>query len=515
MLFELLLLIGTLTVLYYFHLKRKWTLWEKKGVPFIPGTFPFGSTAVFNWDVVLGRKNFNQMALEQASSLGFPKVFGVYDFGTPLLVVNDPEIAKQVMVKDFDHFVNRQGDALAFLLEGKTEVDQAWGKQITSLRGEEWKHSRMTFTPIFTGGKLKGMIHFIHQVTDELIKSLDACVAKDQPVNLKDKFGNMSMDAISSCAFGLNANSFNDKNSTNKRHARRIFRNSGKDFFKLFCAMMPGGVKLMELMNIPVMKGPETEFFLKIIRDTIAHRLLTKTRRNDLVDLMIDAMNENRTKGAREDQDSDELSIGATALVILVAGYDTTAQTMALTSYYLAKNPDCQEKLYQEIMDAVSEMDDEHPDYNLVQGLPYLDMVVHETLRIMPALGVITRGCSKDYPFPGIDYVIPKGTELHIYVGGIHMNPDIYPDPEKFDPERFSKEAKAERHPYAFLGFGQGPRSCIGMRFALLEAKLALFATLRKYKLKTCPETVEAFTLDPSAILSNPKEDLLIKLEAR
>eukprot|EP00095_Tigriopus_kingsejongensis_P009344 snap_masked-scaffold362_size196086-processed-gene-0.20 protein:Tk09344 transcript:snap_masked-scaffold362_size196086-processed-gene-0.20-mRNA-1 annotation:"low quality protein: probable cytochrome p450 6a13" len=249
----------------------------------------------------------------------------------------------------------------------------------------------------------------------------------------------------------------------------------------------------------------------------MAHRLLTKTRRNDLIDLMIDAMNENRTKGAGEDHDSDELSIVATAMVILVGGYDTTAHTMALASYYLAKNPDCQEKLYQEIMDAVSEMDDDdkHPDYNLVQGLPYLDMVVHETLRIMPPVGVITRGCSKDYPFPGIDYVIAKGKELHIYVWGIHMNPDIYPNPEKFDPERFSKEAKAERHPYAFLGFSQGPRSCMGMRFALLEAKLTLFAMLRKYKLKTCPETVEAYTLDPTPILANLKEDLLIKLEAR
>ena len=82
-----------------------------------------------------------------------------------------------------------------------------------------------------------------------------------------------------------------------------------------------------------------------------------------------------------------------------------------------------------------------------IMNLEYLDMVFYETLRMYPAINFLTRACVKDYTLPGTDIVIKKDEELVINVCGLHMNPDHYPEPEKFDPERFSKENKAERHP--------------------------------------------------------------------
>ena len=82
-----------------------------------------------------------------------------------------------------------------------------------------------------------------------------------------------------------------------------------------------------------------------------------------------------------------------------------------------------------------------------MQNLPYLSMVISETLRRYPALGAITRGCIMDYTIPGTDIKIKAGDEVHINVLGIHLDPKHYPDPDKFDPERFSPEEKAKRHP--------------------------------------------------------------------
>ncbi|TRY78866.1 hypothetical protein TCAL_10656 [Tigriopus californicus] len=476
----------------------------------------------------------NQLAKDQGIGLGFPKFYGNYIFGAPNMIVCDPELAKQIMVKDFDHFVNRQGEDFVKILEGGHFVDTIWANQMTSLQGDKWKNTRATFTPIFTAGKLKGMIKFIHEVTNDLVKSVGEEAKSGRSFELKEKFGKFSMDTIATCAFGVKSNSFQDESSTFAMNARAVFRNSRADICRILMAFVPGGKGLLNMFDIPINKKHVTTFFYDIIKGTIEHRIKTKTRRNDLVDLMIDAMKDeisiehDNGMESQYDRDSklnhkvadkevDEITLVATALVILVAGYDTTAQTMAITSYFLARYPDIQEKLYQEIMECASGMEDEsgHPDYNMIQSLPYLDMVLHETLRINPALGLITRACTKDYIIPGTDIPLTKGNEVHINVMAIHSNPDIYPDPEKYDPERFTKEAKAERHPYAFLGFGQGPRNCIGMRFALLEAKLGLFAVLRKYKFVATPETVDKFTLDPSGFLSAPREALLVKVEDR
>ncbi|TRY77768.1 hypothetical protein TCAL_08505 [Tigriopus californicus] len=530
------IIIGILCIIGYFYIKlrRQWNFWKDHNVPFPPPEFPFGSSPVFCWNSFKQKINMNDMARNQAIALGFPKFYGNYVFGAPNMVVCDPEMAKQIMVKDFDHFVDRQGEDFTKLLAGGHFVDKLWANQMTSLPGDRWKNTRATFTPVFTAGKLKGMIKFIYEVTNDLVKSVGEEAKSGKTFELKEKFGKFSMDTIATCAFGVNAKSFQDNDSTFAMNARAVFRNSRADMMRIIMALIPGGKTVMNIFDTPINKKDVTMFFYDIIKGTIEHRVKTKTRRNDLVDLMIDAMKaeipieQDKEEDGQFDKDAklnhkvvhkqvDEITMVATALVILVAGYDTTAQTMAVTSYFLAKNEDIQEKLYQEIMECVGEMENEsgHPDYNQIQSLPYLDMVLHETLRLNPVLGLITRACTKDYIIPGTDILLKKGNEVHINAMAIHANPDIYPDPEKYDPERFTKEAKSNRHPYAFLGFGQGPRNCIGMRFALLEAKLGLFAVLRKYKFVATPETVDKFTLDPGAFLSAPKEPLLVKVVER
>ncbi|XP_040451521.1 thromboxane-A synthase isoform X2 [Falco naumanni] len=152
------------------------------------------------------------------------------------------------------------------------------------------------------------------------------------------------------------------------------------------------------------------------------------------------------------------------------------------------------------------------PDYQNVQGLPYLDMVIAETLRMYPPAFRFTREAAKDCIVLG--QRIPAGAVIETAVGHLHHNPEFWPEPEKFIPERFTEEAKKERHPFAYLPFGAGPRGCIGMKMGLLETKITLLRILQKFKFKTCPETEIPLQLKSKATLG-PKNGVYIMLESR
>lgn len=114
--------------------------------------------------------------------------------------------------------------------------------------------------------------------------------------------------------------------------------------------------------------------------------------------------------------------------------------------------------------------------------MEYLEKIVLETLRKHPPVGVLPRVCTKNYQVPDSDLIIEAGTRVSIPVFSIHRDPDHYPDPETFDPERFNEENKANRHPFSYMPFGEGPRTCIGLRFGKLQSKVGLCCVLRNYK---------------------------------
>ena len=122
---------------------------------------------------------------------------------------------------------------------------------------------------------------------------------------------------------------------------------------------------------------------------------------------------------------------------------------------------------------------------------------------------------SGDYTIPGTNVQLKKDDWVGLNIIGIHMDPAYYPDPKTFNPDNFSKEAKAGRHPYTFLAFGQGPRSCIGMRFALLEAKVALATVLRRFVLVRSDKTKEPLELDVTSQLGYVVGGLWIRAEER
>lgn len=301
---------------------------------------------------------------------------------------------------------------------------------------------------------------------------------------------------------------------------------------------------MLGLLGVPIFKPTETQFFIDSIRQTIRYREdHPEIKRNDMLDIMIDCLkseaNAKEDNASAEDmheddqferdsklnsdissngkikKEFDELLIVATALVVTIAGYDTTASALSYLGYYLAKKPELQDRLQEELDAAFADNGGKMPGYNVIQGLPYLDMVIHEALRMHPPLAYLQRYCVKDYKIPDTEVTIKKGEMLYINVTGIHYDENFYPNPTDFNPENFSKEGKATRSPLTFLSFGQGPRACIGMRFALLEAKLGAARALREFRLLPCEKTVDVVEPDPAHILGLNKEGLWVRAERR
>lgn len=135
-----------------------------------------------------------------------------------------------------------------------------------------------------------------------------------------------------------------------------------------------------------------------------------------------------------------------------------------------------------------------------------------ETLRLFPPVGTVHRVSNQDYTLPN-GGVVPKGTFLVLPVYAMHHDKDVFPEPERFDPERFTEEEKSKRHPFAFLPFGEGPRICIGARFAMMQTKIALVKLLSNYLVITCDNTPTTLEVDESSLTVVPKDSVWLKFE--
>ncbi|GIX84690.1 cytochrome P450 4V2 [Caerostris extrusa] len=162
-------------------------------------------------------------------------------------------------------------------------------------------------------------------------------------------------------------------------------------------------------------------------------------------------------------------------------GHDTTAMALSWALYSLGSHPDIQ-KTAQEELDGIFE-DDMERDIRR-EDLPrmkYLECVIKEALRLYPSVPLIAR--KNKQPFKVLNYTVHAGSLCVIFPQALHLDEGSFPDPEKFNPERFFPENSTGRHPYAYVPFSAGPRNCIGQKFALMEEKTVLASILRKFRI--------------------------------
>ncbi len=318
-----------------------------------------------------------------------------------------------------------------------------------------------------------------------------------------DWFSKLTLEVILSTAFGVDAIIQKGENTEMLEKAKDIFK---VPFLVRNLARLPFGKLLLRLMAS--LQGRKPGYFQGVANEIIkTRRQQGLTGRKDLLHLMMIASEETTVEGVSKLSDDE---IVAQSVIFLLAGYETSSNTLSFTLYHLAVNPDVQDKLRTEIKEAM-ESNAKKPLYDVAQNIEYLDCVIKEAQRLYPAAAQVNRQCSEDYDYNGIH--IPAGTEVVIPIYVMHHDPDAWQDPEKFDPERFRGPAKDTRHAFQFLPFGAGPRTCIGMRFALLEIKIALARILMKYKFVQSPETQVPLVVHPGATLS-ARDGVSVRVES-
>lgn len=230
-----------------------------------------------------------------------------------------------------------------------------------------------------------------------------------------------------------------------------------------------------------------------------ARALPSEEKPGDLLDMLMEAKDEATGESMTDRQLRDEV------MTILLAGHETTAMTLSWTLLLLAQNPEWEAKLREEL----APLEGRAPTLADLSRLPVVDRVVHESLRIYPPAWVVARACVEEDQAPGLR--VRPGDWVFLSPFLLHRRPDLWPDPLRFDPDRFLPEAVASRHRYAWVPFSTGQRKCIGDQFALMEAKLVLAVLLQRFRFRMV--TDHPVVPEPLVTL-RPKDGLLMRLLA-
>jgi cytochrome P450 family 6 len=192
--------------------------------------------------------------------------------------------------------------------------------------------------------------------------------------------------------------------------------------------------------------------------------------------------------------------------------FETSSSVSTFAVYELALNQDIQDKLRNEIEEVLLKHNNEM-SYDSIKEMRYLDMVFKESMRKYPIPDTQLRKCTKDFKIPNSDLTILAGDHIFIPVEAIHNDPEHFPDPEKFDPERFNEQNVEKIHPFSYIPFSEGPRICIGLRFGTMQAKIGLIKIIRNYRILTCSKTLIPLKIDPKSAFLNPLGGMWLKLE--
>ncbi|GFY45250.1 cytochrome P450 4c3 [Trichonephila inaurata madagascariensis] len=185
----------------------------------------------------------------------------------------------------------------------------------------------------------------------------------------------------------------------------------------------------------------------------------------------------------------------------MFAGHDTTSSGLSWALYMLGIYPEIQRKVHEEIDDVLGDDEDRQITLDDIKNLKYLDCVLKESRRLWPPTPFIARDLDEDVVIDGC--LIPKGTSCGILIFMLHRDPDVFPNPEKFDPNRFLLENSTGRHPFAYIPFSAGPRNCIGQRFAIFEAVTVMATILKKFKVKSLDPIDRIHTIDELVLRSD------------
>ncbi|KAM8771556.1 cytochrome P450 3A40-like [Acanthopagrus schlegelii] len=486
-------LLVTLITLLFVYACWPYGTFKKMGIPG-PKPVPFFGT------MLAYRKGFT--IFDENCFKKYGPTWGIFDGRQSVLCITDPAMIKTVLIKEcYSLFTNRRN----FRLNGPLY------DAVTIAEDDQWRRIRSVLSPSFTSGRLKEMFGIMKRHSATLLTSMKKKADKDEPLELKEFFGPYSMDIVTSTSFSVDIDSLNNPSDPFVTNIKKMLK---FDFFNpliLIISFFPFMGPVFEKMEFSFFPKSVTDFFYTALQKIKSNRETSKQKgRVDFLQLMIDSQNNKDPSGVEQDKGLSDHEILSQAMIFLFAGYETTSSSLCFVAYNLALNPHIMRRLQEEI-DAT--FPEKAPiEYQALMQMEYLDCVINESLRLYPILPRLERVAKATVEINGL--VVPKGMVVMVPTWPLHRNPDLWPDPEAFKPERFSKENKETFDPYTYMPFGAGPRNCIGMRFALVMKKLALVEILQKYSFARCKETEVPLEMDIQGLVM-PKRPIKLKLVPR
>nr|XP_039269241.1 cytochrome P450 3A5-like [Styela clava] len=469
------ILIASVILLIRYYLNQKWRYFEKLGIPYNPPSIlKLGNIlSAFDKD--------NAFEYDNQCKKKYGNIWGAFTGVSPSISVHDPDILRQIFIKEFQTFPDRQ--------KRLTKVN---GKEmntgLTAVQGNQWKRIRNTMTPTFSTSKLKQMCGIIDWCAGNTVDALNRKIENNEGVfNSKEIFSRLSLDIVCSAAFSTKVHSQDDRVEEPEisKNAKKLFSGSILSPLIILFLIFPPLEKMFAKFNFSMMGGNGLNYFKKLATHVMNQRQENSHAhgRVDLMQLMLDAeVSEEKIKqGAEKGMTKTEI-IGNSMLMIL-AGYENTGNTMSWTAYNLAQHPEIQVEVQEEI-DEMMKVEGKF-DYESVTKLKLLDMCINETLRLYMPILKNARYCEKEITINGL--TIPEGIMISIPSYGLAHDPEYWDEPYKFKPERMRDMSQID--PMVYQPFGAGPRNCIGSRFALMEIKMSLAKLLHTFTFKPAEDT--------------------------
>jgi cytochrome P450 len=382
-------------------------------------------------------------------------------------LINHPDYIHHVLVENGRNYSKDTYSNQAF--------KKAVGPGLINFEGDAWLYRRRMMQPAFHHSRLKPLDGMIIKAVDEMLDRWQIHYTAGQPIDVAREMAILTMTITSRALFGV------DLGSAAQAMGETI----------------NGVADLIEKPKNPRMQQAVAEL-TALVDGIVAERRRNFRDRGDLLSALMTARTEEN--GGRLDDEQLRHEV----MGLLIAGHDTTANALTWTFHLLSQNGWAIERLRGEVRQT---LDGRTPTSADVPRLPYLRLVLDESLRLFPPAWIIGRRALAEDEIGG--YYVPLGTVVAICIYTIHRHPAFWEHPDVFDPERFAPERSSDRHKYAYIPFSIGPRQCIGNTFALLEASLILARISQRFELHLSP----GIEVQPQALfVLRPNRDLLMSL---
>ncbi|XP_055820408.1 cytochrome P450 711A1 [Solanum dulcamara] len=427
----------------------------------------------------------------------------------PLVIVADAELCREVGIKKFKDIPNRS-------IPSPIAASPLHQKGLFFTRDSRWSTMRNTILSVYQPSYLAKLVPIMQSYIESATKNLDS----EGDFTFSDLSLKLATDVIGQASFGVDfglskpisdkMNHHQDDSQVQEFIKQHIYSTTQLKMD------LSGSVSIILGLLVPILQEPFRQVLKRIpgtmdwkvertnmnlssrLDEIVAKRTEEKDRSSkDFLSLILQARESEKL--AKNVFTSDYIS--AVTYEHLLAGSATTSFTLSSIIYLVACHPEVEQKLLAEI-DAFGPDDHITTANDLQQKFPYLDQVIKEAMRCYIVSPLVARETSAEVEIGG--YKLPKGTWVWLALGVLAKDPKNFPEPEKFKPERFDPNCAEEkqRHPYANIPFGIGPRACIGQKFSIQEIKLTLIHLYRKYIFRHSPLMESPLELEYGIVLN-------------